>query len=146
MKTILLICFLFVFAGFIKAQDMIAFKNGETINAKVTEVGVSEIKYYKTSNLQGPLYVTSKADVTQITYSNGTKDIFPVLNSPQLSGTQQPSNTVVVTQPVPQTVVVERRVRRPWPYIPIFLPHIDIGHHIDLGHHGGGHGRHHGHH
>ena len=141
MKSIFFISFLLVSAGVLKAQDMIVFKNGETISAKVAEVGINEIKYYKASNLQGPVYVASKTDVTQITYSNGTKDVFPVVSNTQLSVSQQPSNTVVVTQP--QTVVVERRVRRSWPYIPVFLPHIDIGHNIDLGHHGRGH---HGHH
>jgi hypothetical protein len=140
MKSILFISILFFSASMLKAQDMIIFKNGETINAKVAEVGINEIKYYKSNNLQGPVYVVSKTDVTQITYSNGTKDVFPVVSNPQLSVSPPPSNTVVVTQP--QTVVVERRVRRSWPYIPVFLPHIDIGHHIDLGHHGGHHGHH----
>ena len=140
MKSIFFMSFLFISTGVLKAQDMISFKNGETINAKVAEIGINEIRYYKASNLQGPVYVASKADVTQITYSNGTKDVFPVVSNPQLSVSQPPSNTVMVTQP--QTVVVERRVRRSWPYIPVFLPHIDIGHHINLGHHGDHHGHH----
>ena len=140
MKTIFFIIFLFVSSGFLKAQDVVILRNGETISAKVAEVGINEIKYYKASNLQGPVYVASKADVAQINYSNGTKDVFPSVSNPQVSAPQQASNAVVGTQP--QTVIVEQRVRRRWSFIPIFLPHIDIGHHINLGHHG----RHHGHH
>ena len=78
MKTILFMIFLFLSSGFLNAQGVVILKNGEIISAKVAEVGINEIKYYKTSNLQDPVYVASKADVAQINYSNGTKDVFQV--------------------------------------------------------------------
>lgn len=138
MKTILSFCLLIAF-GSLKAQDIITLKSGETINAKVAEVGINEIKYYKATNLQGPLYVTGKADINTIKYANGTIETFPAAGTQQLS-TAQPPN--VVNQPAPQTVIVQQRPRRRIrPYMaPVFVPHIDLGHRINIGHGGGHHG------
>lgn len=139
MKQIFLIGLFLAAADFLKAQDIITLKTGEIIRAKVTEVGVNEVKYYKTGNLQGPLYVTSKADVALIVYTNGMKDVFT--NADNQPSSSPSSNVIVVPQQAPQTVVVKRSARRGWPYIyPWFVPHIDLGHHIDVGHHDGGHG------
>lgn len=140
-SAIFLAVFLFGY-GFVKAQDTITLKTGETIAAKVAEVGINEIKYYKSTNPDGPVYVLSKTDVSGIKYANGTSETFPLSNNQTVG--QQPAN-VVVTQPAPQTVVVERPYRRTRPFIvPVFVPHINLGH-INIGHHGGGHhgSRHH---
>lgn len=141
MKTIILSAAFFFAATTLNAQDVITLKSGTTINAKVSEVGINEIKYYKAENPQGPVYVTSKADVAQIAYSNGAKDVF-ASGGTQQAITQQNPNVVVVPQQQPQTVIVERPYRRPWTsYVyPIITPHIDLGH-INFGGHGGGHGR-----
>lgn len=138
MKTIFFLAAFFI-AGALQAQDVITLKTGTTINGKVAEVGINEIKYYKAENLQGPVYVTSKADVAQIAYANGAKDIFPNTGTQQATVVQQSPNVVVVPQQ-PQTVYVERPYRRPWTsYVyPIITPHIDLGHHVSIGH-GGGH-------
>ena len=56
--------------------DEIVKRNGEVIKAKVTEVGISEVKYHKCENLTGPVYVVKKSDVYQINYANGTQDFF----------------------------------------------------------------------
>jgi hypothetical protein len=58
------------------AQDIITLKNGDEINAKVTEIELNAIKYKKFDNQAGPTYTVSKADVFMIKYENGTKDIF----------------------------------------------------------------------
>ena len=137
---------LFVFmlmlsASMLYAQDIITLKTGETINGKVSEVGINEVKYYKSSNLQGPLYVAAKTEVSQIVYENGSKDVFA----------SQTPNTVVVQQAVPQTVIIEQSYRRRnfwnsglWLY-PIVSTHIDLGYHGGF-YYGGHHGGHHGHH
>lgn len=57
-------------------QDKVHFKDGRVIHAKVTEIGLSEIKYKKSSNLQGPNYVAAKSDVLKIEYENGSVDFF----------------------------------------------------------------------
>lgn len=144
MKTIILSAASLLAAATLNAQDVITLKTGAIINGKVAEVGINEIKYYKAENLQGPVYVTSKADITQIAYANGTKDVFAVTGTQQTTATQP--NVVVVPQQQPQTVYVDRRYRRGWaPYVyPIITPHIDLSHHVSIGHGGGHHGgRHH---
>lgn len=67
--------FLFIFLFFtisIQAQDIIRTKK-DTIQAKVLEIGLDEIKYIYFNNLDGPVYVIAKSDVIEITYKNGTK-------------------------------------------------------------------------
>ena len=141
MKHLLLICFIIMSFGFVYAQDVITLRTGENIKAKVSEVGISEIRYHKADNLQGPVYITSKSEIAQITYANGTRDIFPVVNLQQQS--TQPV-TVTNSQQANEPVRKYRRERRYRPYFPyVLLPHLDFGHHIDLGHHGGHHGGHH---
>lgn len=70
----LLIVVLLGFSSY--AQDQILKKDGKKINCKVTEIGISEIKYYSQDNLQGPLYSISKEQVQMIVYENGKKELF----------------------------------------------------------------------
>ena len=55
--------------------DLIILKSGDEILAKVIEIGISEIKYKKCENLNGPLLVIKKSSVFMIKYPNGAKDI-----------------------------------------------------------------------
>ena len=142
MKTIFL-CVLMLFSfSLIRAQDQITLKNGETINAKVAEVGINEIKYYKASNAEGPVYVVSKGDVAQITYQNKTTDVFN--NAPASNG----QASTEVTQPVQERVIIERvpsYYRLPaWALLSHVMidAHWPIGYyygHGYYGHHGGHH-------
>jgi hypothetical protein len=54
--------------------DVIKLKSQEEISAKVLEINTATIRYKKCNNLSGPDYIVSKADVKEITYSNGTKE------------------------------------------------------------------------
>lgn len=58
------------------AQDMIVKKDGSIIQAKVSEIGTSEVKYKKWSNQDGPSYAIAKSDILAITYQNGEKETF----------------------------------------------------------------------
>jgi len=132
MKQLFAFLVMLLSASVLYAQDIITLKNGETINGKVSEIGVSEIRYYKSDNPDGPVYVTNKFDVAQVVYANGNKDVFKTQASAPV--TQSRGNT--------------RNRRRNYytPYVyPLLIPHIDLGHHGFFGeHHGGGH--HGGHH
>lgn len=136
MKQLIALLIIVLSAFVSKAQDVITLKTGEIINAQVSEVGINEIKYYKSDNPQGPLYVAAKSDVAQIVYKNGSKDVFTSSSA---------NNTTVAQQP--NTVIVERPARRRnswgngWFY-PLVTTHIDLGHHG--GHYGGHYGGHHG--
>ena len=69
-------------------QDLITKKNGEDIKAKVTEVTLSEIKYKKFENLEGPIYSLLIKDVLIIRYENGSKDLF-TQDTPSISNFEQ---------------------------------------------------------
>ena len=60
----------------VNAQDVITKKNGDEIQAKITEVGQNEIKYKRFDNPDGPVYTIGKSDVFMVKYENGTKDVF----------------------------------------------------------------------
>jgi len=77
MKKIILITLTLVFTlDICFSQDTITKKSGVVIQAKVIEVGQTEIKYKKFDYQNGPTYVILKSDVLMIRYENGTKDIF----------------------------------------------------------------------
>ncbi|HPI80258.1 MAG: hypothetical protein M9954_02015 [Cyclobacteriaceae bacterium] len=79
-------------------QDEIILSNGDIIKAKVEEVGISEVKYKKWDNLEGPTYSTAKKEVFMIKYENGNKDIFPK-SSPSEKAEATPGQPVVATGP-----------------------------------------------
>jgi hypothetical protein len=73
-KSIVFILFLISSISF--AQDLLTKKNGEDISAQVLEVDITEIKYKKFDDLNGPVFTILKSEVLLIRYENGTKDIF----------------------------------------------------------------------
>ena len=75
MKAILT-CLLLSLASITFAQDVIVQRDGSTILSKVVEVGTTEVKYKKYSNLDGPTYAILKSDIMVINYENGQKDTF----------------------------------------------------------------------
>ncbi len=142
MKQLFSFIVMLLSASFLYAQDIITLRTGETINAKVSEVGINEVRYFKASNANGPVYVAAKTDISQIVYESGNKDVF--------NATTQQLTTVIVQQPAPQAVYVEQPVRRRnfWNsglWYPIISTHIDFGHHGGY-YYGGHHRGHHGHH
>jgi hypothetical protein len=65
-----------------KACDTIQFKSGEKVSAFVSEIGLSEIRYKKCNNPDGPTFVVSKSDVSKIKYSNGFEEVIQVSAAP----------------------------------------------------------------
>lgn len=67
--------------------DVILFKDGSEIRAKVEEVGIQEIKYKRCDLLSGPVYSSKKTDVFMINYANGQKEVIkseaPVIKESQ---------------------------------------------------------------
>lgn len=78
MNKIFAVAFIIVIAALHSfSQDVIVLKNnGERIQAKIIEIGETDVKYKKFDSLDGPVYNVSKADVDMILYVNGTKDEF----------------------------------------------------------------------
>jgi hypothetical protein len=85
---------------FVGDCDEIILKNGEVISAKVTDVGVDEIKYKKCDNPTGPNYSILKSEVFMIKYANGTKDVFNKIESDKSNSTEKYYNNNQVDKPV----------------------------------------------
>lgn len=90
MKRILFVLLCTLSYSAISAQDIIMKKNADEIQAKVTEIGTTEIKYRKWDNLNGPVYTIPVDEVFVIKYENGTTDKFADLSTtesrPKTSG------------------------------------------------------------
>lgn len=74
MKKSIVVFLLFTFSLF--SQDIIYKNDGSEIKSKVIEISSDVIKYKKFSNLDGPLYNLSKAEVFMIVYENGEREVF----------------------------------------------------------------------
>lgn len=92
MKKLIAISILITFCFSAFCQDVITFKDGEQVECKIIEVGVTEIKYNKyPPSESSPLYVVKKSEVFMIKYEDGTTDLF-----------KAPSNEEDVSKILPQ--------------------------------------------
>jgi len=105
MKKLFLFLFGILIFNALSAQDLIIKKNGDEISAKIQEVGVTEIKYKKADNPDGPLFSMMKTDVFMIKFENGTKE---VINSQVTTNT--PTNTQVTTTVTPAQPATPQKV------------------------------------
>ncbi|MEJ7610178.1 MAG: hypothetical protein WKF88_03255 [Ferruginibacter sp.] len=60
----------------IKAQDKIYRNNGKIAEAKILEIGTSEIKYKETANPDGPVYILETDRVKKIVFADGRTQTF----------------------------------------------------------------------
>jgi hypothetical protein len=79
MKPLNLLCalglfILSVFSSY--AQDVIVKTDGSAVVCKVLSIDNSYVQFKKYSNLNGPTYTVSIADVSTITYENGERETF----------------------------------------------------------------------
>lgn len=81
MKKLLLLLIAVFAVNTAFSQDIIVFKTGDEIKAKILEITTDQIKYKKWDNVDGPTYSSTKAEVFMIKYLNGTKDVFKVQES-----------------------------------------------------------------
>ena len=56
MKKLFLLIILALSSSIIKAQDTLTMKSGENIIVKIIEVGSTEVKYKKVTNINGPIF------------------------------------------------------------------------------------------
>lgn len=75
-KNIYLLFILTLFLSQTFAQDKIHKKNGEIVEAKVLEIGESEIKYKIFSDQNGPTYSVDKDRLKKIIYQNGREETY----------------------------------------------------------------------
>ena len=75
-KVIVFISAILINLANVKAQDKIHKTDSTVVDAKIIEIGVSEIKYNKFNNQNGPIYIINKSKVAYIVYQNGEKEIY----------------------------------------------------------------------
>ena len=78
--------------------DQIILINGDSINAIITEIGPSEIKFKKCDNKTGPTYILKKSDVQSIKYANGSTDSFGKINN--VASENEVNSDLVKTDPM----------------------------------------------
>lgn len=59
----------------VEGCDIIILNNGEEIEAKILEVGISEVRFKKCSYQDGPTIVQAKSQIFMIKYADGTKSM-----------------------------------------------------------------------
>jgi hypothetical protein len=77
-RIFMLFAVLFVSISSIFAQDVITKRNGDKINAIVTDIGIDEVKYKNPDNPNGPNYTLKKSGIAKIEYANGSVDEFEI--------------------------------------------------------------------
>jgi hypothetical protein len=107
MKTIQFLTFGLLMGGRLFSQDTLYTTEGNIIAGKVMEITNEDIKYKKSSNLDGPVYIISKADVVVIDYKNGSKDVFA--KSGTTTGANNTSQAYNNNSAYPQQVYVAPR-------------------------------------
>jgi len=102
------------------SQDMIYKVNGDSIKAKITEVGTNAISFKKFNKLDGPTYVENKADIVMIKFSSGeiqkfakavptsTTSVMTMSNSANGNTTSASSNTTATASSNDGKVKIER--------------------------------------
>ena len=93
------------------AQDIITFRDGQSVKAQVTEVSDTSVKYRLSDNLNGPLYTKNTADIFSITYQNGKTETFKAVALPAATSTSSYS-AAPVAQNVNLDPDLEGRLRR----------------------------------
>lgn len=74
--TGLILIFITALSLGLKSQDLIIKTNGDSIKAKITEVGTMGISFKKTDFPDGPTFVVSKSEILLVKYSNGKTEQF----------------------------------------------------------------------
>ncbi|MDP3558647.1 MAG: hypothetical protein Q8T03_14840 [Bacteroidota bacterium] len=77
MKAFTLFTIALTYSLTVLSQDTMHTQEGSLIAGKVIEISENKIKYKKSTNLNGPLYVIDKSTITMIEYKNGTQEVFP---------------------------------------------------------------------
>ena len=92
------------------AQDVIVKHDGSTILSKVTEIGVTEVKYKKFSNQNGPTYSIQKSDIQAINYENGEKETFA--DSSKVSVQEEGKQKIITATPAADNAEIISRYNR----------------------------------
>jgi hypothetical protein len=77
-KITFLIALILLATSFTHAQDKIYRKNGKIVEAKIIEIGGTEIKYKEFKDPDGPIYVLETDRIIKIVFENGKVEKFTI--------------------------------------------------------------------
>lgn len=86
------------------AQDIIRFKNGRSIEAKILEINEETVRYKKTNYLDGPDINAPISKVVSITYANGETEVFDESETPAPAAAPAEPAPVAAQEPAPAPV------------------------------------------
>ena len=75
-KILLLSVSVFCISAICFSQDKIYRQNGKVVEAKIVEIGASEVKYREYNNPNGPIYVLESDRIKKIVFENGKEEKF----------------------------------------------------------------------
>jgi hypothetical protein len=98
-RKLFLVVTLLLMAGIfsISAQDLIIFRDGSMMEAQVTEISPTEIRYRRIDHLDGPVVAIPVSNVLSIRYQNGRVEIFDTV--PSAGQARPPEAAARSTQP-----------------------------------------------
>ena len=104
MKKLFLLAVFMLIGLSLSAQDVIVRRNGQTVEAKVTEVNPDNVRYKRFDNPDGPTFTILISDIQSITYENGSTDVFeaPAAAAPapaQKAAAQEESDELFALNP-----------------------------------------------
>jgi len=71
-------------------EDVINFRSGKILTAKVLEITETHIKYKRCDNLEGPVFSINKNDIASVKYPNGTVETFQLAYTPLPTPVKRP--------------------------------------------------------
>ena len=107
MKRFFIFAVVFLLAGGIfsvYAQDVIILRTGEKIEAQVTELSPTEIRYKAYDNLNGPVVVVPRASVLVIEYQNGKREIINADNAAGVPAAAPAAASAPAAAPAAETI------------------------------------------
>lgn len=113
-KIVLIIASVCLFANLF-SQDSIRFMNNNIIAAKISEVGITDIKYHRFDNLDGPQYIVNKQDIRYVKFANGTVDsirieVAKVTTEPKLEYKNETANLPTTSTDAPKIIIKRNRL------------------------------------
>lgn len=92
-KSLKAFCILFICSLqlVVKSQDLIVKINGDSILAKISEVGLNAVSYKKASMPYGPNFIIDKAEIFLIKYNGGEIEYFNKASSATVTNTTAPA-------------------------------------------------------
>ncbi len=117
MKKLLTLLCCVVFCAVLSAQDIIVTAKGERIEALITEVSPTEIRYKKWNFQDGPTFVVGVSDLSVIIFKNGEVQVFTAQTTTQQTPTVHSTPAATTTQKTPYNPSAERMVETDEPEI-----------------------------